>query len=277
MSEIIERIAETLQFSYARNAIVVAVLISLCASLLGVSLVLKRFSMIGDGLSHVAFGAMAVGTVLGVAPMAAALPITIAVAVLLLALGKKVKIGGDAMIAVLSVGSLAVGYMLLNIFPTSENVNTDVCGSLFGSTSILTLDRTDLILCVSLSVLVIAFFVLFYNKIFALTYDEGFVSATGGSVTFYNIVIAVVVAVLIVFAMKLIGALLISALISFPALTAMRLFKSFKKVTIAAAVISVTGALLGLLVSIAFATPVGASIVSVNIIFFTIATVIFRK
>ena len=261
-----------LYFSYdlVRFAFIAGVLISLCAGLLGVVLVLKRYSMIGDGLSHVAFGAMAVAAVLGFAPMTVALPVTVAVAVLLLLAGEKQLIKGDSAIAMLSAGSLAVGYLLLNLFPSSDtgSLSGDVCASLFGSTSMMTLSGADVWLCVGLSAGVIAFFVLFYHKIFAVTFDEGFATSAGVRVRAYNFLIAAVSGIVIVLAMKLVGALLISSLIIFPALSAMRLFRSFKSVVICSAVLSVVGSLTGLLLALLLSTPTGASVAVVHIVIF---------
>jgi len=267
---IIESLSSYFSYTFVRYAIVAGVLIALCAALLGVSLVLKRYSMIGDGLSHVAFGAIAVAAVCGTAPMTVALPVTIAAAILLLGLNSSTKIKGDAAIAMISVGTLALGYLLLNVFSTSSNVSGDVCTTLFGSTSILTLSKTDVILCLALTAVVILVFVLFYNRIFAVTFDEGFASATGTNTKAYNTLIAVVTAVVIVLAMNLVGALLISALIIFPALSAMRLFKSFRSVIISSAIISVTCAVAGILVAILYGTPVGSTIVAADIVAFII-------
>ena len=264
---ILEQLKLYFSYDFVRFAFIAGVLISLCAGLLGVVLVLKRYSMIGDGLSHVAFGAMAVAAVLGFAPMTVALPVTVAVAVLLLLAGEKQLIKGDSAIAMLSAGSLAVGYLLLNLFPSSDtgSLSGDVCASLFGSTSMMTLSGSDVWLCVGLSAGVIAFFILFYHKIFAVTFDENFSRATGVRAGLYNLLIAVVVAVIIVLAMNLVGSLLISALVIFPALSAMRIFRSFKSVTICAAVFSVTAAALGILIAILADTPVGSTIVAVDI------------
>ena len=261
---------ETLQyyFSYpfVRYALLVGVLIALCSSLLGVTLVLKRFSFIGDGLSHVAFGALAVAAVIGLPnEMLFVLPATVLCAVLLLRTGQNARVRGDAAIAMLSVGALAVGYLLMNLFSTSTNLSGDVCSTLFGSTAILTLTRTEVWLCVVLSVVVLAVFALFYNKIFAVTFDENFARAVGTRVDACNLLIAVVIAVIIVLAMKLVGSLLISALVIFPALSAMRVFKSFRAVTICAAICSVCCAALGILVSILGGTPVGSTIVAIDI------------
>lgn len=266
----IETLTSYLSHSFVRYALIAGVLISLCAALLGVTLVLKRYSMIGDGLSHVAFGAIAVATVCGAAPMTVALPITIVAAVVLLGINSSKKIKGDAAIAMISVGALALGYLLLNIFSASSNVSGDVCTTLFGSTSILTLSKTDVILCLALTAVVILVFVLFYHKIFAVTFDENFASATGTKTKAINTLIAVITAVVIVLAMNLVGALLISALIIFPALSAMRIFKSFFSVIISSAIISVTCAVIGIFIAILYGTPVGSTIVAADIAAFII-------
>ena len=266
---VIQMIQQYLQFPFVRYALVVGTLIALCSSLLGVTLVLKRFSFIGDGLSHVAFGAMAIAGVLRIAnDMLFAMPVTVLCAVLLLRTGGSTRVKGDAAVAMISVGALAIGYLLLNLFSTSSNLSGDVCSTLFGSTSILTLTKAEVWLCAALSVIVVALFVLFYNKIFAVTFDEEFSRAVGMRVDSYNLLIAVVIAVIIVLAMNLVGSLLISALIIFPALSAMRVFKSFKSVTICSAVLSVVCALLGMLISIVGGTPVGSTIVAVDIVVF---------
>ena len=265
---IITALQTYLSYSFVRYALIAGVLISLCAALLGVSLVLKRYSMIGDGLSHVAFGAMSIAAVLSLAPMTVAMPVTIVAAVVLLGLNSNGKIKGDAAIAMISVGALALGYLLLNVFQTASNVSGDVCSTLFGSTSILTLSVSDVWLCVGLAILVILTFVIFYHKIFAVTFDEEFARAIGTNVRAYNILIAVVTAVVIVLAMNLVGALLISALIIFPALSAMRVFKSFRAVMASAAVISVLCSVLGILASVIYGTPVGSTIVAADIVVF---------
>ncbi len=275
MSEIFEKLSVSFGYSFVIYALVAGVLIALCSSLMGVTLVLKRFSFIGDGLSHVAFGAMAVAAVTGLTNnMLIVMPVTILSAILLLAGGKNRKIKGDAAIAMISVGSLAFGYMIMNLFPTSGNVSGDVCSTLFGSTSILTLSTLDVWLCVGLSILVVAVFVLFYNKIFSVTFDESFARATGTNARAYNLLIAVIIAVIIVLAMNLVGSLLISALVIFPALSAMRVFKSFKSVTICSALFSVICAALGILVSIVAGTPVGSTIVAVDVLGFFIFWII---
>ena len=226
MSDMITTLAFYMRFPFVRYALIVGVLIALCSSLLGVTLVLKRFSYIGDGLSHVAFGAMAVAAVLNLTnDTLLVMPVTVVAAILLLRTGQNTKIHGDAAIAMLSVGSLAVGYLLLNLFSTSTNINGDVCGTLFGSTSILTLTTAEVWLCVAASVVVIFIYVFFYNKIFAVTFDENFATATGMKAERYNLLIAVVTAVIIVLAMNLVGSLLISALVIFPALSAMQVVR----------------------------------------------------
>ena len=257
---IAETISLYMTYPFVRYALITGTLIALCSSLLGVTLVLKRFSFIGDGLSHVAFGAMAVAAILDIAKLNLfVLPVTVICAVLLLQSGQNAKIKGDAAVAMISVGSLAIGYLLMNIFSTSSNLSGDVCSTLFGSTSILTLEPYDVWLCIILSAVVIAAFVLMYNKLFAVTFDEQFAQATGVNARLYNLIIAVVIAVIIVLAMNLVGSLLISALVIFPALSAMRVFKSFKAVTICSAVLSVACSVSGILISIVAGTPVGVS------------------
>ena len=273
---IIEQLQTYFSYPFVRYAVIAGILISLCAGLLGVVLVLKRYAMIGDGPSHVAFGAMAVAAVLGFAPMTVALPVTVAVAVLLLLAGEKQLIKGDSAIAMLSAGSLAVGYLLLNLFPSSDtgSLSGDVCASLFGSTSMMTLSNTDVWLCVGLSAAVIGFFVIFYHKIFAVTFDEGFATSSGVRVRAYNFLIAAVSGIVIVLAMKLVGALLISSLIIFPALSAMRVFRSFRSVIVCSAVISVLGSLTGLLCALLLSTPTGASVAVVHIVIFLVFTLL---
>ncbi|MBR1646909.1 MAG: metal ABC transporter permease [Selenomonadaceae bacterium] len=262
-----------LQYPFVIHALIVGTLIALCSSLLGVTLVLKRFSLIGDGLAHVAFGALAVATVLQFAnKMLLTLPITVICAVLILRGGKKIK--GDAVIAMISVGALAFGYLIMNLFATSANLSGDVCSTLFGSTSILTLTEQEVFLSVGLSILMILAFVAFYNKIFAVTFDEDFAKATGLNVELYNLIISVVVAVIIVLSMNLVGSLLISAFIIFPALSAMKIFKTFRAVTIFSAVFSVICALVGIIVSILAGTPVGSTIVAVDALGFAICLLI---
>ena len=273
----LDQLIQYFSFPFVRYAFIVGILIALCSSLLGVTLVLKRFSFIGDGLSHVAFGAMAIAAVLNLSNnMLIVLPVTILAAVLLLQTGKNAKIQGDASIAMISVSSLALGYLLMNIFSTNANISGDVCSTLFGSTSILTLKRSQVILCAILSILVILSFIIFYNKIFAVTFDENFAQAIGTHAKIYNLVIAIIIAVIIVLAMNLVGSLLISALVIFPSLSAMRLFKTFKSVTICSASVSVICAVAGLLISLLSGTPVGSTIVAINLLAFIIFTVISK-
>ena len=269
MNELQTLVDYFVKYPFVRYAFAVGLLIALCSSLLGVTLVLKRFSFIGDGLSHVAFGAMAVATITGLTnKMLIILPVTLLSAVLLLRTGQNTKIKGDAAIAMISVGALAIGYMLMNLFPSSANVTGDVCSTLFGSTSILTLKKTDVTLCVIMAVIVIAVFLLFYNKIFAVTFDENFCKASGINANAYNLIIALITATIIVLAMNLVGSLLISALIIFPALSAMRLFRSFRGVILCSAIISVICAAIGIILSILFSTPVGSTIVTADIAVF---------
>ena len=242
-----------------RYALIVGVLIALSSSLLGVTLVLKRYSYIGDGLSHVAFGAMSVASVLKLTnQMVLILPVTILCAVLLLRTGQNSKIKGDAAIAMLSVGALAFGYLVMNVFSTSANLSGDVCSTLFGSTSILTLTSREVKLCAALSFLVVCLFIVYYQKIFAVTFDENFARASGTDAERYNLLIAITVAVIIVLA----------------ALSAMRLFHNFKSVTICSALLSVTCALLGILASILAGTPVGSTIVAADAIAFGLCSLI---
>ena len=251
------------------NALIVGVLIALCSSMLGVTLVLKRYSFIGDGLSHVAFGAMAVAAVAGFTDdMPFILLVTTVFAVLLLRVGQNAKIKGDAVIAMISVGAMAIGYLLMNVFSASANVSGDVCTTLFGSTSILTLTKMQVEMCGVLSAVVIGVFVLLYHKIFAVTFDENFARATGTPVDAYNLLLAVLIAVIIVLAMNLVGSLLISALVIFPALSAMRVFTSFKSVILCSAVFSVVCAFLGIVFSILAGTPTGATVVVADMLAF---------
>ncbi len=271
MNELQKLIDYFVTYPFVRYAFAVGLLIALCASLLGVTLVLKRFSFIGDGLSHVAFGAMAVAAITGLTnKMVIILPVTLLSAILLLRTGQNTKIKGDAAIAMISVGALAIGYMLMNVFPSSANVSGDVCSTLFGSTSILTLKKSDVTLCIIMAVIVIAAFLLFYNKIFAVTFDENFCKASGVNANAYNLIIAMITAAIIVLAMNLVGSLLISALIIFPALSAMRVFRSFRGVILCSAVISVLCAAVGIMLSILFSTPVGSTIVTADIAVFLV-------
>ncbi len=265
MEAMIEKLALYFQYPFVRYALIVGVLIALCSSLLGVTLVLKRFSFIGDGLSHVAFGALAVATVVGASnKMTVILPVTLAAAVLLLRTGKNTKIKGDAAIAMISVTALAFGYLLMNVFSSSANVSGDVCSTLFGSTSILTLTKEEVWLSVVLSAVILLLFGLFYNKIFAVTFDEDFARAVGTNAGRYNLMVAMIVAVVIVLAMNLVGSLLISAFVIFPALSAMRIFHTFLSVTVCSAVLSIICALTGIICSILAGTPVGATVVAMD-------------
>lgn len=282
MTSIVNVLVEYLNHPFIRYALIVGVLIALCSSLLGVTLVLKRYSFIGDGLSHVAFGALSIATVLRIySDMLVVLPITIICAMLLLCSGRNSKIKGDSALAMISVGTLAAGYMLMNIFPASSNINGDVCGTLFGSNSILALSTADVWICAIMSVVVIAFYIFYYDKIFAITFDESFAETTGIRVKLYNLILSILCAVIIVLSMNLVGSLLTSALIVFPAVSAMRIFKSFKGVSICAAFFSVVCALTGIIISILASTPIGATIVVTElfafIAFYLIGKIIVSK
>lgn len=266
MTNIMETLARYFEFSFVWYALIVGVLIAFCSSLFGATLVLKRFSYIGDGLSHVAFGGIAIATVCNISnDMPLVLGITIVAAIFLLQTGQNSKLNGDAAIGMLSVSSMAIGYLLLNIFGTSSNLAGDVCSTLFGATAILTLKREEVWLSIGLSILVAAFFLCFYNRIFAITFDEDFCSATGMKVNRYNTLIAIVIAVIIVLAMNLVGSLLISALIIMPALSAMAIFKSFRAVIIVSVIFSVVCTIIGILVSLLIGSPVGSTIVTVDV------------
>ncbi len=272
-----EKITYYLGFPFVRYALVVGCLVALCSSLLGVTLVLKRYSFIGDGLSHVAFGVMAVAAVMKLSNQTVlVMPVTILAAILLLQTGEKARVKGDAAIAMVSVSSLAIGYMLMNVFSQSANVSGDVCSTLFGSTSILTLTETEVTISVVLSAIVILLFVYLYNRIFAVTFDETFVRATGMPARGYNLIIAVIIAVIIVLGMNLVGSLLISALVIFPALSAMRLMHTFRGVVILSAIMSFIAAFIGMMISILGSTPVGATIVSVDLVVYLACLVIGR-
>ncbi len=269
-----DKLAEYLQYPFVRYALIVGVLIALCSSMLGVPLVLKRFSFIGDGLSHVAFGAMCIATVLKMTnDMLLIMPVTIISAVLILRTGTNTKIKGDAVIAMISVAALAFGYLIMN-FSNTPNLAGDVCTTLFGSTSILTLNKAEVWMCIIMSIVVLTVFVVLYHRIFAVTFDENFSRAIGLDTEKYNLLIAVITAVVIVLAMNLVGSLLISALIIFPALSAMRLFHSYARVTNCAAVLSVICAFSGIILSILAGTPVGSTIVGVNVLAFAVCWLI---
>lgn len=277
MVEIINKLQYYLNYPFVRYALIVGILIALCSSIFGVTLVLKRYSFIGDGLSHVAFGAIAVATIFNLSnDTILVMPVTIIVAILLLKAGQNTKIKGDSAIAMMSVGSLAIGYMLMNIFSTSANLSGDVCSTLFGSTSILTLTKLEVWICIILSVLVIFIYIIFYHRIFAVTFDENFAKATGMKSDKYNLLIAIVIAIIIVLGMNLVGSLLISALIVFPALSAMRVIDNFLGVVIFSAIISVICAVAGILISILFSTPIGSTIVAANIVVFLLCYIVGR-
>jgi zinc transport system permease protein len=256
-------IGELFSYPFMVRAVVVGVLVTLCAALLGVSLVLKRYSMIGDGLSHVGFGVLAIATALGAAPLQFSIPVVMMSAFLLLRISESSKIKGDAAIALISTGSLAVGVLVVSL---TSGMNIDIYNYMFGS--ILAMKKEDVWLSVGLSLSVLVLYVLFYSKIFAVTFDENFARATGTKAGLYNMLIALLTAVTIVLGMRLMGALLISSLIIFPSLTSMRIFKNFRSVVISSAVLSVSCFFCGIVISYLYATPAGASIVAVNIIIF---------
>lgn len=263
----IEMIGEMMSYPFMVRAVVVGVLVSLCAALLGVSLVLKRYSMIGDGLSHVGFGAMAVATAFNFAPLVFSIPVVIAAAFLLLRISESSKIKGDSAIAIISTGALAVGVITVSL---TTGMNTDVSSYMFGS--ILSMTDDDVVLSVILCVCVLFMFVFFYTKIFAVTFDESFAKATGTRTGLYNSLIALLTAVTVVLGMRMMGALPISALIIFPALTSMSLCKSFRSVTICSVILSLVCFLVGITASYGLNTPTGATVVVVNII----ALIIFK-
>ncbi len=258
-------ISDMLSYPFLVRALIVGVLVALCAALLGVSLVLKRYSMIGDGLSHVGFGALAIATALNAAPLKVSIPVVIAAAFLLLRLSESSKIKGDSAIALISTGSLAIGVMVVSL---TTGMNVDVCNYMFGS--ILAMSKSDVYLSIVLSIIVIILYVLFYSKIFAVTFDENFSRATGTKAGLYNMLIALLTAITIVLGMRLMGALLISALIIFPSLTSMRILRSFRSVVICSAVLSVLCFIIGITVSYLYSTPAGASVVVTNIALFAI-------
>ncbi len=273
----LEQLATYLSYPFVINALLVGALVALCSSLLGTTLVMKRLSYIGDGLSHVAFGAYAVAAVVGIThDMLLIAPATVAAAVLLLRRGQSAKVKGDAAIAMMSVTALAAGYLVMNVFGTRGNVSGDVCSTLFGSTSILTLTTFDVGMCAALSAVVVGGFVLLYNRVFAVTFDESFALASGVAVRRYNLAIAVMIALVIVVGMNLVGALLLSALVVFPALSAMRVCGTFKGVTVIAATVGVICAIFGMLVSIVLGTPVGSTIVLLDFLAFALFCVAGR-
>lgn len=265
----IEAITEIFSHSFMIRAVIVGVVVSLCASLLGVSLVLKRYAMIGDGLSHVGFGALSIATALNLAPLLVSIPVVVVSAFLLLRLSQNSKIRGDSAIALISTSALAVGVIIISM---STGMNTDVHNYMFGS--ILAMSDSDVILSIVLSIIVLVLFILFYNKIFAVTFDENFSKATGLRANAYNMLIALLTALTIVLGMRIMGSLLISSLIIFPALTSMRVYKTFKGVIINSAIISVICFFIGIIISYSYDIPVGASVVCVNILLFVIYTIV---
>jgi len=276
MIEIFQTLKLYFSFSFVQYAFIAGIMIAASSSLLGVILVLKRFSYIGDGLSHTAFGAMAIASILKITSGTTlfVLPLTVICAIVILCAKENSKIKGDASVAMISVGALALGYFLMNIFSPPANLSGDVCTTLFGSTLILTLTKTDMILSVVISALVILFFVIFYNRIFAITFDEDFAFSSGTNTKLMNIIMAAVIAVIIVLAMNLVGTLLISALIIFPAVSSMQIFRSFKHVTIFACLLSIFCAVTGILTSVLAETPVGSTIVIVEIAGFIVCKLI---
>ncbi len=277
ISDTLNTLAMYFQYPFVRYAIIVGILISLCSSILGVTLVLKRLSYIGDSLSHTAFGLMAFSSVLGlVDDMLFVLVSTTILSIFITRTSDNKKFKGDAILTVMSVSSLGLGYLFMNVFNNTANLAADVCSTLFGSTAILTLTISEVYLCIIMSIVVILVYILFYNKIFAITFDENFAKATGVNVNLYNFIISVILAVIIVLSINLVGSLLISALIIFPALSAMRVFNSFRGVIICSAIFSVVCSTIGLLISILEGTPVGSTIVAVDLVGFLIFNIIAK-
>ncbi len=268
-------LTDMFSYTFLVRAVTVGLLVSLCASLLGVSLVLKRYSMIGDGLSHVGFGALAVASVLNLAPLTVSIPVVVLAAFLLLRISESSKIKGDAAVALISTSALAIGVIVISV---TTGMNTDVCNYMFGS--ILAMSQADVRLSIALSAVVLVMFILFYHKIFAVTFDETFSRATGVKAGMYNMLLAILTAVTIVLGMRMMGAMLISALIIFPALTSMRLCKRFKTVILCSAAVSLSCFFIGVVLSYWYSLPTGASVVAVNIIAFLLfngAAIIQRK
>lgn len=261
-------VSEMMSYPFIVRAMIVGILVSLCSSLLGVSLVLKKYSMIGEGLSHVSFGAIAIAVALGVSPLKISIPIVMIVAFLLLRIKESSKIKGDSAIALISSSSLAIGVISIAI---TTGMNTDVCNYMFGS--ILAMSKNDVYLSVVLSIVVIFLFTIYYNKIFAITFDENFTKSTGINVNFYNMMIAILTAITIVLGMRMMGAMLISSLIIFPSIISMKIFKSFKSVVISSGIVSILSFCIGMIISYKFSTPTGASIVVVNIIIFILSII----
>jgi zinc transport system permease protein len=277
LAERFSRLGEYFSYRFVRNALAVSVLIALCAALLGVVLILRRFSLIGDGLSHVAFGAATVAATFGIFDLSLTLPVTIIAAVLILKSGGKRKIMGDAVIAMISAGALAIGYLILDAGGGAANLGGDVCTALFGSSAILSIDTGELIFTFSVTVILIALTVIFYHKLFSITFDERFSKATGTHTDAYNLGIAIVTAIVIVIGMKLAGALLMSALIVFPAMSAMRVCKSFKATLVTSSLIGVICAVFGVLLSMLLETPVGATIAAVDVLAFAAFALVGRR
>ena len=265
----INLVSEMMSYPFIVRAMIVGILVSLCSSLLGVSLVLKKYSMIGEGLSHVSFGAIAIAVALGVSPLKISIPIVMIVAFLLLRIKDSSKIKGDSAIALISSSSLAIGVISIAI---TTGMNTDVCNYMFGS--ILAMSKNDVYLSVVLSIVVIFLFTIYYNKIFAITFDENFTKSTGINVNFYNMIIAILTAITIVLGMRMMGAMLISSLIIFPSIISMKIFKSFKSVVISSGIVSILSFCIGMIISYKFSTPTGASIVVVNIIIFILSIIV---
>ena len=257
------------QYAFVWRALIVGVLIALCSSFLGVTLVLKRFSHIGDGLSHVAFGFMCIAAIIHLSnDMILIIPATLVCAIILLRSGENAKFKGDASLAMFSVSSLAISYLMMNVFSESANVSGDVCTTLFGSTSILTLSKDQVLLSIILALTVTTIYFVLYNKIFVITFDENFASAIGINVRKYNFLIATVIALVVVLAMKLVGSLLVTALIIFPAISSMCIFKNYRMVIIFSVIVSIFCSILGILVAIVYGTPVGSTIVAINLIIY---------
>ena len=267
----INSIIDMFSYLFMVKAFIVGILISLCASLIGVSLVLRKNSMIGDGLSHVGFGAFAVATILGFAPLEFAIPIVVIVSFLILKLNENNKIHGDSAIALISASSLAIGTFLISI----TGVNTDINNYLFGS--ILSLDSSDVVISIILSIVVILIYIISYNKIFAITFDERFAKSIGINTSLYNMLFSILCSVVVVIGMRLMGSLLISSLIIFPTLSSLQLFKKFRSVIISSIIISLLSFIIGLIVSYLNATPTGATIVIVNLVIFIIFKIISLK
>ena len=270
MHEALDLLRQIFSLSFMVRALVVGVLVALCSSLLGVSLVLKRYSMIGDGLSHVGFGALAAAAAMNAAPLKVAIPFVVITAFLLLRVNENGKLKGDSAIALVSASALALGVLIVSVSASNIDLNSYMFGSIYA------VSQSDMYLSIALSAGILILYLLFYNKIFAVTFDEDFAKAVGTKADLYNLLLAVTTAVVIVLAMNLVGSLLISALVIFPALSAMRVFQSFRAVTVCSAVLSVSCAALGILIAILAGTPVGSTIVAVDILAFLLCSAIGR-